>query len=126
MDANERIGLADGSEGCYLNVTDTKSNAILKAKAFPLRRICMADIQQVRQTMLDLFRQWGCRKPSGVTTASPSACQQGMSSPSCPFGWRRGASGTSSTAPSGPLTTQTWRTTRARPPAGQMHTDVPM
>jgi len=37
VDANERIGLADGSEGCYLNVTDTKSNAILKAKAFPPR-----------------------------------------------------------------------------------------
>jgi transposase len=34
VDANERIGLADGGEGCYLNVTDTKSNAILKAKAF--------------------------------------------------------------------------------------------
>lgn len=37
VDANERIGLADGSEGCYLNVTDTKSNALLKAKAFPPR-----------------------------------------------------------------------------------------
>lgn len=35
VDANERIGLADGSEGCYLNVTDTKSNALLKAMAFP-------------------------------------------------------------------------------------------
>lgn len=37
VDANERIGLADGSEGCYLNVTDAKSNALLKAKAFPPR-----------------------------------------------------------------------------------------
>jgi transposase len=35
VDANERIGLVDGSEGCYLNVTDTKSNALLKAKSFP-------------------------------------------------------------------------------------------
>ncbi|RMG81820.1 MAG: helix-turn-helix domain-containing protein [Bacteroidetes bacterium] len=35
VDAKERIALADGSEGCYLNVTDTKSNAMLKAKAFP-------------------------------------------------------------------------------------------
>ena len=35
VDANERIGLTDGSEGCYLNITDTKSNALLKAKAFP-------------------------------------------------------------------------------------------
>jgi len=35
VDANERIGLADGSEGCYLNVTDAKSNALLRAKAFP-------------------------------------------------------------------------------------------
>ncbi|MCK6693698.1 MAG: hypothetical protein L6Q97_16580, partial [Thermoanaerobaculia bacterium] len=35
VDANERIGLTDGSEGCYLNVTDRKSNALLKAKAFP-------------------------------------------------------------------------------------------
>jgi hypothetical protein len=35
VDGNERIGLADGSEGCYLNVTDAKSNALLKAKAFP-------------------------------------------------------------------------------------------
>jgi transposase len=37
VDANERIGLADGSESCYLNVTDAKSNALLKAKAFPPR-----------------------------------------------------------------------------------------
>ena len=37
VDAKERINLDDGSEGCYLNITDTKSNAILKAKAFPPR-----------------------------------------------------------------------------------------
>lgn len=35
VDANERLGLGDGREGCYLNVTDAKSNALLKAKAFP-------------------------------------------------------------------------------------------
>jgi hypothetical protein len=35
VDAKERIALEDGSEGCYLNITDTKSNALLKAKAFP-------------------------------------------------------------------------------------------
>lgn len=37
VDANERIGLSDGSEGCYLNVTDAKTNALLKARAFPPR-----------------------------------------------------------------------------------------
>ena len=37
VDANERIGLSNGSEGCYLNVTDAKSNALLKARAFPPR-----------------------------------------------------------------------------------------
>ncbi len=35
VDAKERISLADGGEGCYLNITDTKSNAILTAKVFP-------------------------------------------------------------------------------------------
>ena len=35
VDAKERIVLKDGSEACYLNFTDTKSHALLKAKAFP-------------------------------------------------------------------------------------------
>lgn len=35
VDAKERIVLKDNSEACYLNFTDTKSHALLKAKAFP-------------------------------------------------------------------------------------------
>ncbi len=35
LDAKERMVLEDGSEGCYLNCTDTKSHAMLKGKAFP-------------------------------------------------------------------------------------------
>ncbi|MEL6945084.1 MAG: helix-turn-helix domain-containing protein [Bacteroidota bacterium] len=35
IDAKERITLASGLPACYLNVTDTKSNAILICKAFP-------------------------------------------------------------------------------------------
>lgn len=40
IDANERIPLIHPSnqqkQACYLNITDTKSHAILKAKPFPL------------------------------------------------------------------------------------------
>lgn len=35
VDAKERFKLTDGTECCYLNVTDTKSGALLAAKAFP-------------------------------------------------------------------------------------------
>lgn len=35
VDAKERITLAGGQKACYLNVTDSKSSAILKCKAFP-------------------------------------------------------------------------------------------
>lgn len=35
VDAKERIKLGDGTEACYLNVTDKKSNAVLGARVFP-------------------------------------------------------------------------------------------
>ncbi len=35
IDAKERINLPNGSEVCYLNITDKKSHALLKAKPFP-------------------------------------------------------------------------------------------
>lgn len=35
IDAKERLVLPDGTQACYLNITDKKSNAILKAKPFP-------------------------------------------------------------------------------------------
>ena len=35
MDAKEQIKLASGQEVSYMNITDTKSNALLKAKPFP-------------------------------------------------------------------------------------------
>lgn len=35
VDAKEQIQLPSGDQVSYLNVTDTKSNALLKAKAFP-------------------------------------------------------------------------------------------
>lgn len=34
IDAKERIGAADGQEYCFLNITDEKTAALLKAKAF--------------------------------------------------------------------------------------------
>lgn len=34
IDAKERIGMADGQERCFLNITDEKTSAILKAKGF--------------------------------------------------------------------------------------------
>ena len=37
IDAKEQIKLESGEEACYLNVTDTKSHALLKAKTFPPR-----------------------------------------------------------------------------------------
>lgn len=35
IDAKERIGLSDGKEYCFLNVTDEKTAALLKTKTFP-------------------------------------------------------------------------------------------
>lgn len=35
IDAKEQIKLPSGEQVCYLNITDTKSHALLKAKAFP-------------------------------------------------------------------------------------------
>lgn len=35
VDAKEQIQLQDGSRICYLNITDTKTNALLAAKVFP-------------------------------------------------------------------------------------------
>ncbi len=35
IDAKEQIELLDGSPACYLNVTDTKTNALLATKVFP-------------------------------------------------------------------------------------------
>ncbi|MBL7775879.1 MAG: hypothetical protein JNK89_07730 [Saprospiraceae bacterium] len=35
IDAKERIGMADGQERCFLNITDEKTAAVLKAKGFP-------------------------------------------------------------------------------------------
>lgn len=37
IDAKEQIKLASGTRTCYLNVTDKKTNALLKAKTFPPR-----------------------------------------------------------------------------------------
>lgn len=37
IDAKERIGMAQGQERCFLNITDEKTAAVLKAKAFPPR-----------------------------------------------------------------------------------------
>ncbi len=37
IDAKERIGMADGQERCFLNITDEKTGAVLKAKGFPPR-----------------------------------------------------------------------------------------
>lgn len=37
IDAKERILLKDGSEACYLNITDEKTSAVLKAYAFSPR-----------------------------------------------------------------------------------------
>lgn len=37
IDAKEQIKLASGKEVCYLNITDTKTHALLKAKTFPPR-----------------------------------------------------------------------------------------
>ena len=37
IDAKERITLPNGSQCCYLNITDTVSHALLKAKSFPPR-----------------------------------------------------------------------------------------
>jgi transposase len=37
IDAKERIELSTGIEACYLNITDTQSNGLLKAKPFPPR-----------------------------------------------------------------------------------------
>lgn len=37
IDAKERIVLSTGQGACYLNITDTKTHAILKAKPFPPR-----------------------------------------------------------------------------------------
>lgn len=37
IDAKERIGMSDGQERCFLNITDEKTAAVLKAKAFPPR-----------------------------------------------------------------------------------------
>jgi len=34
IDAKERIGMADGQERCFLNITDEKTAALLKAKGF--------------------------------------------------------------------------------------------
>ena len=36
IDAKERIKLASGEETCFLNITDTKTHALLKAKPFSL------------------------------------------------------------------------------------------
>lgn len=36
VDAKECLVLPDGTEACYLNVTDEKTAAVLKAKVFPL------------------------------------------------------------------------------------------
>lgn len=35
VDAKERIDFADGQKACFLNITDAKTNALLKAKVFP-------------------------------------------------------------------------------------------
>lgn len=35
IDAKERLKLTSGQAACFLNITDAKTNAILKAKAFP-------------------------------------------------------------------------------------------
>ncbi len=37
IDAKERIILPNGKEACFLNITDTKTHALLKAKVFSLR-----------------------------------------------------------------------------------------
>jgi hypothetical protein len=37
IDAKERIGMADGQERCFLNITDEKTAAVIKAKGFPPR-----------------------------------------------------------------------------------------
>ena len=35
IDAKERIGMADGQERCFLNITDEKTAAMLQIKVFP-------------------------------------------------------------------------------------------
>lgn len=35
IDAKERIGAVDGTERCFLNITDEKTAGLLKAKVFP-------------------------------------------------------------------------------------------
>lgn len=35
IDAKERIGMPDGQERCFLNITDEKTAGLLKAKGFP-------------------------------------------------------------------------------------------
>ncbi len=35
IDAKERLPLGDGTEACYLNITDEKTSAVLAAKSFP-------------------------------------------------------------------------------------------
>lgn len=35
IDAKERIGMADGQQRCFLNITDEKTAALLKTKGFP-------------------------------------------------------------------------------------------
>ncbi len=37
IDAKERLKLLSGANACYLNITDTESNGLLKAKPFPPR-----------------------------------------------------------------------------------------
>jgi len=37
IDAKERIGIMDGSERCFLNITDEKTASLLKAQVFSLR-----------------------------------------------------------------------------------------
>lgn len=37
IDAKERIDMADGQERCFLNITDEKTGAVLKAEGFPPR-----------------------------------------------------------------------------------------
>lgn len=45
IDAKERIGMADGQERCFLNITDEKTAAILKAKGFSPRTDLSSDPQ---------------------------------------------------------------------------------
>ncbi|MEZ4991386.1 MAG: hypothetical protein R2824_13270 [Saprospiraceae bacterium] len=58
-------------QACYLNITDEKSGAILRAQGFPHWRISQVPWNQITSLLLEIFKQWGLPKAIRTDNGAP-------------------------------------------------------